>query len=265
MILMRYGPFRVAEEFFRPFPAVVPGADLLRSRLVPSPEGLRQVEAQSTVTLSLDQAPEAVFARFGKDNQYKIRRAETKDRVQCRMLDGQSLSSDDLARLQADYRDLVQRKGITPLNLQRLERLRERDQLFIGRADDEEGGTLAWHVYLVAHRRARLLYSVSLFREAESSARRALVGRANRLLHWRDILAFQEAGVELYDFGGYYQGGTDQSKLRINQFKDEFHGDLRTEYNGLRFQGPGGALARLSLAALRWSSRLLGRRDAFSA
>jgi len=44
-----------------------------------------------------------------------------------------------------------------------------------------------WHAYILSGRTARLLHSGSCFRNREAHYR-ALVGRANRWLHWKDML-----------------------------------------------------------------------------
>lgn len=60
---------------------------------------------------------------------------------------------------------------------------------------------------------------------------RNLIGRANRFHHWQDMLRFKQAGIRVYDFGGWYQGTTDTEKLGINRFKAEFGGTVVTNYN----------------------------------
>jgi Acetyltransferase (GNAT) domain len=255
MIIMRYGVFTVAEAYFERL-LETPRVDVVRYRLVASSALLAEVEPQSTVTIDLAQSESAIFNQFRKDTRYEIRRAETKDLVESRLLTSREITEPVFTELARHYRDLVTTKGITPLNLQRLRLLQEQGRLLIGKASLPDGSPLAWHVYLVAHKRARLLYSVSLFRDTQETAQRALVGRANRLLHWHDIIALKKAGLELYDFGGYYLGKTDESKLRINQFKDEFQGVLRTEYNGMLFLGIMGRVAQVGFQTLRLFYRL---------
>jgi hypothetical protein len=83
---------------------------------------------------------------------------------------------------------------------------------------------LVWHAYHRGRERVRLLHSVSLYRTTEDSARRNLVGRANRYHHWQDICRFRADAIALYDFGGWYEGARDREKVRINAFKEEFGG-----------------------------------------
>lgn len=239
MITMRYGPFTMGEAFFA-VPADPVGVDLLHCRQVPSAEGLAMVDTQGTLLIDLQRPEEEIFAAFEKDTKYEIRRAGTKDGIQCALLASADITGEVLAGFAAQYRAFAAEKGIPALNLKRLEQLRRKGALCLGRAAAPDGTPLAWHAYLIEERRARLLYSLSLYREA---ADRNLVGRANRLLHWKDMTAFQALGIATYDFGGYYRGGTDPAKLRINQFKAEFSGEQRVEYNGFIFLNLKGRVA----------------------
>ena len=262
MIAMKYGPFTIGEAFFRRTEAPE-DLDVVLFRQLPSPEGLVRPVPQATLLLDLGREEDDLFQAIEKNTRYKIRRSETKDGTRCRLLATPDLTDAYLADLAEHYRRFARAKGIGPLNLQRLKRFRSADMLRVGQADGEDGEPLAWHVYLLVHGRARLLYSLSRFRESEDSQFQNMVGRANRHLHWEDLRALKAAGVATYDFGGYYLGSTDEAKLRINHFKLEFRGAPATEYNGFHFQSLKGRLVgRLYTLALplvelasRWGLR----------
>lgn len=106
------------------------------------------------------------------------------------------------------------------------------------------------------------MHCVSLYRElAESSVRNAM-GRANRYLFWKDVLRHKEAGLETFDFGGWYPGGTNQALLNINRFKEEFGGSIRREYNCRQIRSLKGrivlSMARILGYVKRTSPRLRG-------
>lgn len=90
---------------------------------------------------------------------------------------------------------------------------------------------IVMHAYIsdMSLKRVRLMYSASLFRNENDTQLRAVTGRANRLLHLRDMCFFKEQGFEVYDLGGYAEGTTDEALIRINQFKDSFGGALIQE------------------------------------
>lgn len=87
---------------------------------------------------------------------------------------------------------------------------------------------VAYHVYIAGDNIARLLYSVSVFRSVSSNSERSAIGRANRLLHYEDMLWFKKNKFYFYDWGGY---STDSSLEGINSFKKGFGGKLKTRFN----------------------------------
>jgi lipid II:glycine glycyltransferase (peptidoglycan interpeptide bridge formation enzyme) len=87
------------------------------------------------------------------------------------------------------------------------------------------------HAYFIVDNTVRLLHSCSLFRDTDDHECQNLVGRANRLLHWDDILYFKRNNYLLYDFGGIYQGDRDKEKIQIAQFKNSFGGEIKCGYS----------------------------------
>jgi hypothetical protein len=72
-----------------------------------------------------------------------------------------------------------------------------------------------------AESRARFLYSSSGRFEGSNSA---LVGRANRWCHWKDMLHLREHGIRTYDLGGIAVGAEAAAVSGINDFKIRFGG-----------------------------------------
>lgn len=102
--------------------------------------------------------------------------------------------------------------------------------LTLTRAQDKEGQTMVWHSYFRNAVWARQLQSASLYASENKEVRNA-VARANRYLHWRDMTAFRETGIAHFDFGGWYNGQSDEKLLRINAFKEEFGGVKTHRYH----------------------------------
>ena len=59
---------------------------------------------------------------------------------------------------------------------------------------------------------------------------RNLIGRANRLLHWNEIIFFKNASCKVYDFGGL-SNSADTKLVHIDEFKKGFGGKIVVEYN----------------------------------
>jgi hypothetical protein len=196
--------------------------DVLRHfhRLTPVP-GV-PCSPMQTILIELAPDPEKLLAAVSKDTRYEIRRAGEKDNLEYDVVETTAQAVDEFAGYYAQFAAL---KGLPPLSadyLHALARARALDLSVIR----QEGEVLVWHAYHRGRERVRLLHSVSLYRTSEDSARRNLVGRANRYHHWQDLCRFRADAHALYDFGGWYEGAKDQEKVRINAFKEEFGGTI---------------------------------------
>lgn len=93
--------------------------------------------------------------------------------------------------------------------------------------------TLVMHAYIIDRKigRVRLLFSASQPRSETDVDKNAMTGRANRFLHFEDMLYFKAENFEVYDFGGYAKDTTDKALQGINRFKDGFGGVLIEEFD----------------------------------
>lgn len=201
----------------------------------------------ATRLIDLNSEPDAMFAALSKGTRYEINRAR-RDGVGVSFL-----ANPDGLRLAEfmDYYDaFAVSKGLPRVHREYLGALAGAGKLAISLARDTDDSVLAAHSYLVNRPRVRLMHSGSLFRIEDASAARAQIGRANRLLHWHDLIAFREIGMEYYDFGGWYEGSTNAALLRINAFKREFGGEIAKEWSSFQSASPLGA-AYLTLRHLR--------------
>jgi hypothetical protein len=105
--------------------------------------------------------------------------------------------------------------------------------ILLTRAASPDGTVLVWHSYYRNAQWVRQLQSVSFFSNSEDKERRNAVARANRFLHWMDMLECRRLGIAHFDFGGIYTGGTDEKLLRVNAFKQEFGGAQTRRYHSI--------------------------------
>jgi hypothetical protein len=89
-----------------------------------------------------------------------------------------------------------------------------------------KGSVLVAHAYLIDESicRARLLLSASQLKQNVGQEERQFVGRAHRLLIYREMLFFRDAGIRFLDLGGYAPSDADRKLLSINAFKASFGG-----------------------------------------
>jgi len=174
------------------------------------------------MVVDLQREEDSILAAMKKDTRYEIRRAQSKDNLDSEWIGAPSPI--DIERF-CDFYDLFAKsRGLGKICRARLGAYISDGKLAFSRICDEEGAILVWHAYYCARKRARLLYSASVAGRGVSHDTGALAGRANRLLHWLDMIELRAAGFSTYDFGGWYEGIEDEAKLGINAFKEQFGG-----------------------------------------
>jgi Acetyltransferase (GNAT) domain len=225
LIILKTRYCRLAEVFYDADPGDI-DADIVeyfqRSRPL---EGSR-CRNFHTVHLDLAHDSETLFSQFSKTCRYNIRRAERAN-VQYVHWPPERQPVTEFVSL---FNRFAAGKGRPPLGTARLEALAEARLLDITNANSE-GEPLVWHANLCTGGRARMLHSASLFRESDDSRYRKFLGRANRFLHWQDVLRYKDAGLRIFDLGGWYSGNEDREKLDINKFKAEFGGRIVREFH----------------------------------
>lgn len=207
------------EVWFDEQPASDCGVDIVQYRFRDAPvAGARTTPLLSLVT-DLSPGPEAISAQFGNDCRYKVRRAETKDGLRMEFI------TDPESRLQefGEFFDAFARqKSHQACDRHWLRAACEFRHLALSTAS-QGGEALVWHAYVTHGATAGLQYTGSCFRDRDNDYR-ALVGRANRWLHWNDMLRLKEAGITRYDWGGLFEDESTAERAGINRFKRDFGG-----------------------------------------
>jgi hypothetical protein len=122
-------------------------------------------------------------------------------------------------------------KGLPKTNRARLWALWQARLLDISLTREPQGNPLVWQICYRDSRRVRGLYTGSFFRTMSDPSQTHLVGRAHRYGRWKDIIRLKDAGLETYDFGGWYMGVGDPDKVGINAFKKRFGGTIEKSFN----------------------------------
>lgn len=175
------------------------------------------------VDLTLDE--KQLLAGFEKNTSYEIRRAE-KDHITASV-------EPDVEHFKNFYNQFAKTKGLGPLNSS----INHYDtNLVITKAEYDEK-EVVMHSYIIDEslKRVRLFHSASMFRDVVDAQTRAIIGRANRLLHFMDMKYFKKLGFMEYDLGGYAMDTKDESLSQINKFKDGFGGKLKLESDYLPY------------------------------
>lgn len=217
-----------AEVWFDDEPGDAGGVDwiLYQQRSQPVPGA--KTSFYYTYVIDLTQSREQLQANLNKDTAYKIRRARERDKIFCEGCDSRDAVA--LDRFEEMYNAFAEAKGRAPLNRKRIDSMAAAGVLDLTMARDPQGNVLVYHANYRDSRRATSLELPSLYRKQADNATRSLISRANRCLTWNNFLRYQEQGLKVFDFGGWYPGNADQERLDINRFKEGFGGQVRREY-----------------------------------
>lgn len=196
--------------------------------------------ARHTKLIDLRRSEDEIFGEFGKNTRHKLKRVVT---------EGLRFSTDSsVAELLALYNTFAGAKGLPDAE----ERVVEAywPKLVVTKLL-RDNLTLVLHSYLLDEDRkyACQAHAAALFRVQEDAETQNLIGRANRYLHYLDMLMLKERGFHTFDIGGYAVGTVNPQLQEVNAFKDSFGGELT----------PIGNYTSVPLWIVRSLSRLAGR------
>ena len=198
---------------------------LYRNREVPVPRA-RHVP-RLTLVSDLTADSDAIMDRFNSDCRYKIRRAQEKDGVRAEFITDPARSLEPFSTF---YDVFARQKSLPPCDRAWLAAACRAGHLVLTAAYAGNGDALVWHAYVSTGCTARLQYTVSWFRDKDTGLR-SLIGRANRWLHWRDMLSFKAMGTRHYDWGGIFEDESIPEQAGINEFKKSFGGSPERRYD----------------------------------
>lgn len=240
MILSNRMSVRIADLYFdEPMP---PGlrADLVRFNQTPRPIAGTECTPVATIVVDLTASEDELHSKLKSHTRWKIRRAQKDGLTYEFASDG----NPEAARCFADHLDrCTDLKDLNRVSRPRIAILASQKLFDVSFVRDSAGEILCASSYLVTPFRMRGLWAGAIYRGTTDPTRRTIIGRANRLLYWSDMLRFKTAGIRVFDFGGYYLGSEDEEKLRINGFKEEFGGQVVQEFNCAKGLTPKGSLA----------------------
>jgi hypothetical protein len=224
--LKRRGAVVYGEVWYDEEPPCDCGVDIVLYRQRPAPIAKARTSAFLSLVTDLSVDEDAIVERFGNGCRYEIRRAETKNGLRTEFI---LAPETRLAEFRVFHDAFARQKALGPADAQWLVAACRAGQLALTSVS-QDGQTLVWHAYVLSGATARLQYSGSSFRNRESEYR-ALVGRANRWLHWRDILQFRAMGIARYDWGGLFEDESVPEHASVNKFKKGFGGQPERTYD----------------------------------
>lgn len=226
-IIRKKGLLKIEEVWFKDSECLIDSdADIISYNQVEKPFGY--IDRQSdTLVSDLLPSEEEILSKIDKDYRYEIRRA-IRENVLCKMIDS-NIDDASIRDFAENYEEFCKTKGMSHIATEEmisiLSEYNKKGGLAISQAfiDDIK---IVWHVYIYDHNVCRLMYSISHYRE-NTSIKKSLVGMANRLLHYEDMISFKNKGCKEYDWGGI----EDSEEIKnITDFKIKFGGKRKTVY-----------------------------------
>ena len=190
------------------------------------------IESLFTIHIDLIKPEDLLFSQFKKNTRYEINRAMNKDNIICETYLASTEKNDDKINLYMEYYNkFADSKNRYHLSFTDIEQFYNTNTLCIRRAISADYSKIfSMHAYIIADNKSRLLQSSSNFREFENIEIQKLYARANRFLHWTDMLYFKNLGLSIYDLGGWYGGNILKEQILINKFKESFGGEKIKEF-----------------------------------
>lgn len=201
-----------------------------------------------TLVIDLENEPDDIFISFHRQNKQKIKRAQ-REGYQHEVLN--SPTSSEISAFIDFFQAFALWKGIALLPENRFKRSAEAGVISITWMRDENQIPLCGHAYLHDGNSVSMIHSAS-HRVGKDSSQRNRIGRANRLLHWENILYYRHIGVKWYDFSGIFIDPLKEQEQNINEFKRSFGGQ---EVDEVRVFKSHSLKGKIFLLYVRWKWR----------
>lgn len=239
MITYQAHGIKIGEEWFDlPRFDLLPRLDIFQAiQMQTIPASVKKPKFFYTIVIDLEQDISNLMEKCNETTRYEIKRANPDNNL-VYIYDN---SATEIQKFTLFYNEFAKAKRLLPINVNKLKAYSIAGNLLLTKAVSKyNNATLVYHAYYYNKSHTRLLNSASLYREMTDRKERKQIGMANRWLHWQDILYFKQQGLNIYDFGGWYNGTRDKEKVYINQFKEGFGGKIIQRYNyqqGLTIKG----------------------------
>ena len=181
-----------------------------------------------TYLISLKETPDVILGGFNRSTRREIRGARDEDHLQARATCRPSEAA--LAVFAGLSAEFSRGKGLPTVDMERLRSMARAQRLWLSFVATPNGEVLVAHACYVGDQRLRGMFAPSSLHGVVTPERRRLLSRASRYLNWTDMLAAKEAGLVHLDMGGWYIGN-DPVRLRLNEYKTAFGGQVVTDFN----------------------------------
>lgn len=227
----RIGCFRFERIWFqKEIIKVKSDAHVLRYMRLENIEEKKRANADKAETLwtLLDKDSNELMSEMRKQVRYEIRRAEKEDIEIFYYSSKDIINKSLLDTFEKAYNHFCEISGREYVksffNKKRVKSYADYNGIIMSEARFEKGKI--YHIYVADGNLALLHFSVSDFRNKDVDNN--LAGRANKLLHYKDLLFFREHGYNVYDWGNV---SSFENPNGIDNFKISFGGVPKVVYS----------------------------------
>lgn len=183
-----------------------------------------------SIEMSLLESPENLLQKMSKNTRYEVKRALGRDELCTEVL--MDVSKQELNEFLTFYNAFADLKNLGHIGEAKIRQLATDGKYAITKCYGNDGMLLVEHTYYLdkTDKRVMLATSSSLYRKKEYAQYKNLIGRANRMLHYQDMLYFKAEGYQIYDFNGI-SDFSEETKA-IADFKRGFGGEVITYQSG---------------------------------
>jgi hypothetical protein len=190
-------------------------------------DGIEDVDA--TLITSLCNSDKEILGQFSQTVRYEVKKSFTDD-ISMQFYTYKDLTNnfcivEEFKNTFMSYCDICNNQSLKKVyDEQKIRSYIDNECVLLSKAEFADGKV--YHLYLYDENDALLVYSASDHRKNEID--RNFAGRANKLLHYKDILYFKAEGLSNYDWGNV---ASFEAPNGIDKFKISFGGTRRKVYS----------------------------------
>lgn len=170
--------------------------------------------------IDLEQPEEVIFKNINKSTRRNINKAMKSETF--KFIEHKCPTDEQIDAFSLFYNKFAKEVNIKKCDKRKLKSIRDKGALIITYITDETDEVLCSHAHFCNNYQSFGIYSAIYRYGKGDSYTGQLVGRANKLLDWKNILNAKKRGCKWYNFGGKITNPNDAKGQNVNRYKSSF-------------------------------------------
>lgn len=170
--------------------------------------------------IDLELPEEILFKNINKSTRRNINKAMKNGEF--KFVENSNPTDEQIEAFSVFYNKFAKEVNIKKCDKGKLKSIRDNGALVITFISDRMGEVLCSHAHFYNNLQSFGMYSAVYRYRKGDSQKGQLVGRANKLLEWNNILSAKKRGCKWYNFGGIITNPKDLKGQNVNRYKDSF-------------------------------------------